>query len=245
MFDRDCVVRISQLSKFFVRNGQHTLYRLLKGKLVGNNADSQSFAALNDINIEIMRGEKVGLIGNNGAGKSSLLKVIAGLYAPSSGEIRVTGEVTLLSGLGIGMLDELSVEENIFLYSAICGLERKKTKKNLQEIIEWAELQGFERAKLKTLSTGMNTRLAFSITRHIESDIVLMDEALSAGDKTFRKKCEGVFENYRNNDRTFVFASHDLEFVKKFCTRTLWLQKGQQLALGDTDLVLQRYSEAK
>jgi ABC-type polysaccharide/polyol phosphate transport system ATPase subunit len=245
MFDRDCVVRISQLSKFFERNGQHTLYRLLKGKLVGNNADSQSFAALNDINIEIMRGEKVGLIGNNGAGKSSLLKVIAGLYAASSGEIRVTGEVTLLSGLGIGMLDELSVEENIFLYSAICGLERKKTKKNLQEIIEWAELQGFERAKLKTLSTGMNTRLAFSITRHIESDIVLMDEALSAGDKTFRKKCEGVFENYRNNDRTFVFASHDLEFVKKFCTRTLWLQKGQQLAFGDTDLVLQRYSEAK
>ena len=125
------------------------------------------------------------------------------------------------------------------------ALERKKTKKNLQEIIEWAELQGFERAKLKTLSTGMNTRLAFSITRHIESDIVLMDEALSAGDKNFRKKCEDVFENYKNNDRTFVFASHDLEFVKKFCTRTLWLQKGRQLAFGDTDLVLQRYSEAK
>src|SRR5688572_19116234 len=118
MFDRDCVVRISHLSKFFPLNGHRTLYRLLKGGLVGNNADSQSFAALNDINIEIMRGEKVGLIGNNGAGKSSLLKLIAGLHAPSMGEVSVNGELSLLSGLGTGMLDELSVEENVFLYGA-------------------------------------------------------------------------------------------------------------------------------
>jgi ABC-type polysaccharide/polyol phosphate transport system ATPase subunit len=245
MFDRACVVRISHVSKFFALNGRHTLYRLLHGRLVGNNADSQSFAALNDINIEIMKGEKVGLIGNNGAGKSSLLKIIAGLYALSNGEIRVTGEVTLLSGLGTGMLDELSVEENIFLYGAICGLERRKTKENLQEIIEWAELQGFERAKLKTLSTGMHTRLAFSVTRHIESDIILMDEALSAGDRTFKKKCEDVCESYKHNSRTFLFASHDIEFVKNFCSKTIWLHKGQQMAFGDTDLVLREYNGAK
>ncbi|TMA95557.1 MAG: ABC transporter ATP-binding protein [Deltaproteobacteria bacterium] len=245
-FDPDCVVRISHLGKFFPLNGHYgSLYRLIKGKLLGNNSDSQTFAALKDINIEIRRGEKVGLIGNNGAGKSSLLKLIAGLYLPSNGELYVNGDVTFLAGLGLGMVDELSVEENIYLYGAIFGLEREKIKQSLDEIIEWAELQDFVRAKLKTLSTGMRTRLAFSTTRHIEADIVLMDEALSAGDRNFKKKCEDVFESYKNNSRTFLFASHDIEFVKKFCSKTLWLHKGEQMAFGDTDLVLQEYNGAK
>jgi ABC-type polysaccharide/polyol phosphate transport system ATPase subunit len=247
-FDDDCVVRISHLGKVFPLDGHYrTFYRLIKGGLLGtqSNSNSHSFAALNDINIEIMRGEKIGLIGNNGAGKSSLLRLIAGLYLQSKGELWVNGEVAFLAGLGVGMVDELSVEENIYLYGAIFGLERKKIKESLQEIIEWAELEEFARAKLKTLSTGMRTRLAFSTTRYIESDVVLMDEALSAGDRTFRKKCEDVFESYRNNDRTFLFASHDIEFVRRFCTKTLWLHHGQQMAFGDTELVLQNYQGGK
>ena len=222
-----------------------TFYRLVKGGLLRTQSASHTLAALKDINVEIMRGEKVGLMCNHGAGKSSLLRLIAGLYLPSQGELYVKGDVTFLAGLGLGMIDELSVEENIYLYGAIFGLERRKIKESLQEIIEWAELQDFVEAKLKTLSTGMRTRVAFSTTRYIEADIVLMDEALSAGDRNFRKKCEDVFENYKNNDRTFLFASHDIEFVRKFCTKTLWLHHGQQMAFGDTDLVLQEYNGAK
>jgi ABC-type polysaccharide/polyol phosphate transport system ATPase subunit len=245
-FDHDCVVRTSHLGKFFPLDGYYrTIYRLIKGGLLRTQSASHTFAALKDINIEIMRGEKVGLIGNNGAGKSSLLRLIAGLYLPSQGELYVNGDVTFLAGLGLGMVDELSVEENIYLYGAIFGLERRKIKESLQEIIEWAELQDFVEATLKTLSTGMRTRLAFSTTRYIEADLVLMDEALSAGDRNFRKKCEDVFESYKNNNRTFLFASHDIEFVKRFCTKTLWLHKGQQMAFGDTDLVLQEYNGAK
>jgi ABC-type polysaccharide/polyol phosphate transport system ATPase subunit len=246
MFDRDCVIKTSRLSKGFSRAGHYrTLFRLLKGTLVGDHVPVDGFSALRDINIEIRQGDKVGLIGNNGAGKSSLLRLIAGLYLPSEGEIVVKGQVTLLAALGMGMIDELSVEENIFLYGAICGLDRKVIAVNLQEIIQWAELENFATAKLKTLSTGMRARLAFSTTRHITADIMLMDEVLTAGDRNFKQKCQDVFDSYKNNDRTFIFASHDIEFVKNICTKTLWLDKGQQMAFGDTDLVLQQYNGAK
>ena len=244
--EQDRAVTIRHLEKVFPVNGNYrTLYRLIKGNLLGTETDSRAFTALHDINLEIMKGEKVGLIGNNGAGKSSLLRLIAGLYLPSKGELRVDGEVTFLAGLGLGMVDELSVEDNIYLYGAIFGLERKKIKESLQEIIDWAELQEFTRSRLTTLSTGMKTRLAFSTTRYIDADVVLMDEALSAGDHTFRKKCEDVFESYRNNNRTFLFASHDMEFVRKFCTKALWLHHGKQMAFGDTETVLDRYQEEK
>jgi ABC-2 type transport system ATP-binding protein len=213
----------------------------MKRQLVGNDADARTATVLTDISLEIRRGEKVGVIGNNGAGKSTLLRLIAGLYVPSKGELHVNGDVTFLAGLGLGMVDDLTVEENIYLYGAIFGLQRRKIKHVLRDILEWAELQDFVTAKLKTLSTGMRTRLAFSTTRYIDSDIVLMDEALSAGDRTFKKKCEDVFESYKTNNRTFLLASHDIEFVKRFCAKTLWLHKGRQIAFGDTVPVLEKY----
>ena len=202
---------------------------------------NESLMALRDINIDICRGDKVGVIGNNGAGKSSLLRLIAGLYAPTEGEMIVNGQVTLLTALGMGMIDELTVEENIFLYGAICGLDRKLIKANLQEIIDWAEVEGFAKAKLKTLSSGMRARVAFSTIRHVTAEITLMDEVLNAGDKNFRQKCRNVFEAYKNDSRTIIFASHDIEFVRNVCTKALWLEKGQQKAFGDTESVVKQY----
>jgi lipopolysaccharide transport system ATP-binding protein len=246
MFDPDCVIKTSRLTKAFRRTRQYrTLFRLLKGTLARVEVTADSFLALRDINIDIRRGDKVAVIGNNGAGKSSLLRLIAGLYAPTDGAIFVTGRVTLLTSLGMGMLDELTVEENIFLYGAICGVERKVIKANLQEIIQWAELEGFTKAKLKTLSTGMRARVAFSTTRHITSDITLMDEVLSAGDKNFRQKCKDVFDSYRTDGRTFIFASHDMDFVRSVCKKALWLDKGQQKAFGDTESVLRQYMQTE
>jgi homopolymeric O-antigen transport system ATP-binding protein len=243
MSDRDLVIKTSRMSKMFVRAGHHTLFRLLKGSFGKLRMPADSFTALRDINVEIRRGDRVGLIGNNGAGKSSFLKLVAGLQSPTGGEIIVKGTTALLTSLGMGMIDELTVEENVFLYGAICGLDRKVIKANLQEIIEWAELEGFIKAKLRTLSTGMRARLAFSTTRHITADILLLDEVLSAGDKDFRKKSQRVFETYKgHNNRTFVFASHDTDFVRNVCTKALWLEKGQQKAFGDAESVLREYA---
>ena len=236
------IIKTTNLSKAYSRlKSYRTLFRMLKGTFLRDAAPTNGFQALQDLTFEIRRGDKVGLIGNNGAGKSSLLRLIAGLSLPTSGELQVRGQVTLLATLGMGMVDELSLEENVFLYGAICGVDRPVIKANLREIIEWAELQEFAAAKLKTLSTGMRARLAFSTTRHIATEITLMDEVLSAGDRNFRAKCRAVFDDYKNTDRTFIFASHDIDFVRAICDKTLWLDRGCQKAFGDTDSVLDQY----
>ena len=244
MFDA-WVIKTNNLSKGFSRaNSYRTLFRMLKGTLLGEAATTNGYRALQGITFEIQPGDKVGLIGNNGAGKSSLLRIIAGLSLPSDGELQVRGQVTLLAALGMGMVDELSLEENVLLYGAICGVDRDIINANLREIIEWAELQEFTASKLKTLSTGMRARLAFSTTRHIATDITLMDEVLTAGDRNFRDKCKAVFDDYKSTDRTFIFASHDTDFVKNVCNKTLWLDRGEQKAFGATDTVLAQYLAA-
>ncbi|HET7755141.1 MAG TPA: ATP-binding cassette domain-containing protein, partial [Anaeromyxobacteraceae bacterium] len=150
---------------------------------------------VSDASIHIDRGEMVFLVGRNGAGKTTLLRTIAGLYLPSAGTVGAAGDIALVTGLGIGMLDELSVEDNLYLYGAINGMTRDIVRERLPEIIDWAELGEFRTAKLKTLSTGMRSRLAFSAVRHVEAEIYLFDEVLSAGDRHFREKCERVFED--------------------------------------------------
>lgn len=239
-------VRTFNLCKTFsVDYNYMTMFRALKTKLSGNGFNSKTFYALNDINIEIMKGEKIAIIGNNGSGKTTLLKVLAGLHKPNNGQVKVNGDITLLASLGIGMVDELSVKENIFLYGTIYGLERKKIKGKFHEIIEWAELQDFVEAKFGTLSSGMRSRLGFSIMRHFEVDIFLLDEVLSAGDKNFKEKCREFFNNSKDNGKTFLITTHDLGFIEVFCNKALWLHKGKQMAFGDTANVLKQYLESK
>lgn len=228
---------------FSVDAARPSTFTAMKKIIHSNGNYTHTFYALKDISLKIERGEYVGLIGNNGAGKTTLLKIISGLHKPDKGKISINGELNFLAGFGIGMVDELSVSENIFLYGAVYGLDRNYLKQKFDEIIEWAELQNFVEAKLKTLSTGMRTRLAFSITRYIEADIFLLDEALSAGDKSFREKCEKVFDDYKLRGKTFIISTHNLQFVKKFCTKTLWLHKGEQMDYGETDGVLDNYNQ--
>jgi ABC-type polysaccharide/polyol phosphate transport system ATPase subunit len=220
---------------------RESMFKALRNRVIGGGSHSTFVEALRDINIEIGKGEKVGLIGGNGGGKSTLLKLIAKLYLPTRGQLSINGRVNLLSGLGVGMVDELSVEQNVFLYGAIYGLDRDAVRENLDEMLEWADLEEFRGAKLRTLSSGMRSRLAFSITRYFSSDINLFDEALSAGDQGFKEKCESVFESYRNGEKTFIFATHSIPFVRKFCSRALWLHRGKQMAFGDVEAVLQEY----
>lgn len=234
------IIRAQELGKTFPHNtAPLTLFRQMER--VARRVPEQRLHALDDLNFEIVRGEWVGIVGNNGAGKTTLLKLIAGLYRPSCGALAVNGSATLLSGLGIGMLNELTVRENIFLYGALYGIPRAQLARQFDEIIAWAELQEFVYAKFQALSTGMRARLAFSVARYAESAIHLQDEALTAGDKDFADKCYAYYDAARARDRTFLIAAHDLNFIEKFCGRTLWLAKGKQIAFGETAAVLAQY----
>ena len=238
-------IQIRNVSKVFsTERRQPTFFSLLKHLLHQKVARPNFFLALKHVDFEIQQGEKVGLIGNNGSGKSTLLKIISRLYRPDEGSVQTNGEMLLLTGLGTGMLDELSLEENIILYGSMYGLDRTAIQAVIPEILEWAELKRFARAKLKTLSSGMRSRLAFSATRHLKADILLLDEALTAGDKNFQSKCQATFDDYKKTARTFLVATHDLGFVERFCSKTIWLHMGHLMAFDDSDRVLQEYNDA-
>jgi ABC-type polysaccharide/polyol phosphate transport system ATPase subunit len=153
--------------------------------------------------------------------------------------------MVLLTSLGVGMMDDVSVLENTLLYGALYGVEPRRMQLAFDDITEWAGMTGYEDAKLKTLSSGMRARLAFSIVRHIATDLFLIDEALSAGDVSFRVRCRAFFDEPQNRDRTFIVATHDMDFVRSFCTSALWLDQGRIMASGDSRIVAARYEEAQ
>jgi homopolymeric O-antigen transport system ATP-binding protein len=223
---------------------RRTLFRLLRRS---DPADpgSQRVMALQDISLAVARGEKIGVIGNNAAGKTTFLKLLAGLLRPTRGEVRVRGERVLVTALGTGMLEELSIEDNVVLYGSFYGMDRKRMRGLLPEILEWAELVGSERVELRTLSSGTHARLAFAVIRHIETEVFLLDEALSAGDVSFRAKCQEFFVGPRNQERTFIVATHDMSFVTSFCSKALWLHRGRLLDFGPSDPVVEAYLAAQ
>ena len=224
------------------RRGQ-TLFQLAR-RLASRADPVDRFTALRDVTFDVHSGDRIGVIGDNGAGKTTLLKTVAGLYAPDSGSVEVYGSLTLLSGLGIGMIEDLTVAENIALYGAIYGVDPRTLRDVQNDILEWAELDEFANAKLKRLSTGMKARLAFSTTRHVNADVHLLDEALTAGDRRFQLKCEQVFDDYVVQGKTFVVATHDHAFVRRVCTHAVWLHKSRQVAFGDPDDLVARYLDS-
>ena len=241
----DPVIRLEDVSKAFSGLKLRRMIRLLRRYMSSNGSGSERSFSLRGINLDVKRGDKIALVGNNGSGKTTLLKLIAGLYLPTEGRIEVDGRVLLLRGVGTGMVDELSVAENVFLYGVIYGMERSRIQEKFAEVLEWAELTEFASAELRTLSSGMRARLAFSLTRHFDTDVFLLDEAFAVGDKDFREKYEEVFRNQKNGDRTYLIATHDLDFARLFCAKTIWLHRGRLMAFGETEAVLQRYEAPK
>lgn len=238
-----CAIQILNVSKVFSSERRRpSFYAFLQRLLGQKRVRPEAFHALKHIDFEVQQGEKIGLIGDNGSGKTTLLKLISGLYKPDEGKVQINGEMLLMSGLGTGMLEELSLVENLMLFGSIYGVDRTAMKAAIPEMLQWADLEEFASAKLKTLSSGMRSRLGFSAIRHIEADIFLLDEALTAGDKNFKAKCQAVFDAYQTSARTFLVATHDLAFVKRFCSKTLWLQKGRQMAFDHTEQVVAEYN---
>lgn len=199
------------------------------------------FVALEDINFSIMRGETFGIIGENGAGKSTLLKIIAKTLRPTSGELRVFGRSAALLELGAGFNPELTGEENIYLNAFLMGVSKDEIDKKKHEIIDFSELGGFIQRPVKTYSSGMHVRLAFSIATCIDPEILIIDEALSVGDEHFQKKCADRMMGFRKSGKTIIFCSHSMYMVQELCQKAIWLHKGKTEALGDTGTVISLY----
>ncbi len=203
----------------------------------------REFWAVNDVSFSLEKGDLCGIVGSNGAGKSTLLKVITGIMVPTKGYARVKGDVAALLELGSGFDGDLTVKENTYLRGAMLGYTRAFMNEKYQEIIAFAELEEFEDRPLKQLSSGMKSRLGFSIACLVNPDILILDEVLSVGDGAFRKKSEGKMIEILNGGATTILVSHSLDQVRRMCNKVLWLDKGKQIAFGETKEVCDRYEE--
>jgi ABC-2 type transport system ATP-binding protein len=182
-------------------------------------------------------------VGRNGSGKSTMLKLLAGIYSPDAGHIEINGKLTPFIELGVGFNPELTGRENVFLNGALLGFDRKQMEAMYDEIVEFAELEKFMDQKLKNYSSGMQVRLAFSIAIRANTDVLLLDEVLAVGDEAFQRKCYQYFANLKKHKRTVVFVSHDMDAVKNFCDKALLIHKGEIVKVGESTKVATEYSK--
>ena len=201
----------------------------------------EKFHVLEDIDIEVKRGEFIGIVGRNGSGKSTLLKIIGGIYQPTNGKVMVNGTLTPFIELGIGFNPELTGRENVFMNGAILGLTHKEVVQKYDEIVAFAELKKFMDQKLKNYSSGMQVRLAFSIAIQAHNDILLIDEVLAVGDAAFQRKCYEIFKDIRQSNKTVIFVSHDMGAIKEYCDRAVMIEDGKIVSQGDPNIVANDY----
>lgn len=210
-------------------------------KLAKHQLMMQKFSALQDINLEIQRGESVALIGVNGSGKSTLLKVIAGVLHPTTGSVQVNGSIAPMIELGAGFDPELTARENIFLNGAVLGHDRKFMEAHFDSIIDFAELWDFVDVPVKNYSSGMVARLGFAIATEIKADVLIVDEVLSVGDFRFQEKCKKRIGEMMEGGTTLLFVSHNTEQVRQLCNKAVWIKKGKVHMIGDVDEVCACY----
>lgn len=215
---------------------------LLK-RLRGSSTHKTDFWALRDVSFEVEHGESLGIIGHNGAGKSTVLKLLSNISAPTRGQITIDGRISALLEVGSGFHPELTGRENIFLSGSILGMRRAEITKKLESIVEFAGVRPFIDLPVKRYSSGMYVRLGFSIAAHLDPDILLLDEVLAVGDRAFQEKCKDRIAEMHRQGTTMVFISHDLKAVRSICQRVLLLQRGELMAEGPADDVIRKYTE--
>ena len=204
---------------------------------------SEEFVALKDINVKIKKGETVGLIGVNGSGKSTLLKLMTKIIYPTTGKVITHGKLTSLLELGAGFHQDFTGKENIYFNAAIFGLTKEEIDKRLEDIIEFSELGEFIDNPVRTYSSGMYMRLAFSIAINVDAEILLIDEILAVGDQHFQEKCFKKLEELKNSDKTIVIVSHSLEQIENLCTRAIWIYEGKVAMDATPKEVIPKYLE--
>ena len=203
----------------------------------------KEFTAVKNVSFSLEEGELLGIVGSNGAGKSTLLNVISGIMRPTTGTMAVKGNIASLLELGTGFDGDLTVRENTFLRGAMLGYTREFMNRTYDSIIEFAELREFEDRLFSHLSSGMKSRLAFSIACLVHPEILILDEVLSVGDGAFRKKSEAKMLEIIGGGATTLLVSHSLDQIRRMATKVLWLDKGQQIAFGETKEICDRYAE--
>lgn len=203
----------------------------------------EKFMAVDGVSFELFQGDMLGIIGRNGAGKSTLLKVVTKIMCPSKGEVEVKGKISALLELGSGFDGELNLKENAFLRGAMLGYTREFMEKKYPEILAFSELEEFERLPFKQLSSGMKSRIAFSIASMVEPEILILDEVLSVGDGAFREKSEEKMREIIKNGKVTILVSHSISQIKRMCNKVLWLEKGKQIAFGESAEVCERYEK--
>lgn len=201
----------------------------------------KEFWAVNGVTFSLEKGDMLGIIGANGAGKSTLLKAVSGIMEPTKGWLKREGTIAALLELGSGFDGDLTVKENTYLRGAMLGYTRAFMEETYQQIIDFAELQEFEDRPFKQLSSGMKSRLAFSIASLVRPDILILDEVLSVGDGAFRKKSESKMREIIDGGATTILVSHSLQQVREMCNKVLWLHRGKQIDFGETEPICDRY----
>lgn len=225
-------------------------YRLVNDKLMSLKAYAvaaakkqlkfKEFWVFKDISFEVEKGDVVGIIGRNGAGKSTLLKIISGVLSPTKGSVEVSGNIVPMLELGSGFDFDLSGRENIFLNGSILGYSKKYIQDKFDDIVEFSELGEFIDSPVRTYSSGMYMRLAFSVAINVDAEILLIDEILAVGDAHFQEKCFSKLEELKNSNKTIVIVSHSLQSVKKLCTRFVWIHEGK-IKMDGNEKVIDEY----
>ena len=251
-------IRAQGLSKRFKSGARHPqramheiVERVVRAPLRGfrstngsDSTDSDGFWALRDVSFDVQRGEVVGVLGANGAGKSVLLKILSRVTAPTAGRAEVCGHVAALLEIGAGFHPDLSGRHNVYFNGTILGMPREQVRRRFDEIVAFSEIAPFIDTPVKLYSSGMRMRLAFSVAIHLEPDILMIDEALGVGDASFRAKCRRTIEKFVAHGCTVLLVSHDAAVVAELCTRAILLDGGHLVADGSPSAILERHREA-
>ena len=237
---RENAIEVKNMTKKF--NVYYDKANTLKEKLMfWTRGNKEVRTVLKDINIEIKKGETVALVGVNGSGKSTLLKLMTKIIYPTKGIVETKGKLTSLLELGAGFHPDFSGRENIYFNASIFGLSKKEIDKRLNSIIEFSELGEFIDNPVRTYSSGMYMRLAFSVAINVDADILLIDEILAVGDQHFQDKCFKKLEELRDSDKTIVIVTHSLDSIKKLCNRAIWIYNVEVKMDGKCDKVIEQY----
>ena len=237
------MIRLQNISVRYrlIRERRSTFQAHAINYLKGKRIEIETLRALKEISLEIPEGESLGIIGHNGAGKSTLLKVISGVIKPVEGDIEVRGRIAPLIELTAGFDPELTGRENIYLNAAILGFSRKEIESKIDRIVEFSELQEFVDSPLKNYSSGMVSRLGFSIATEVDPDILIIDEVLAVGDASFKRKSIERILEFRNNGITIIFVSHSMEEIRSLCSKVSWLDHGSIKMTGEPGTVIAAY----
>ena len=238
-------IELVNVSKIYRRYGGRQVSTLksalLQRSIVRDLQPSETFPALTDLSFTVPKGSTYGVIGRNGSGKSTALKLVAGITKPTSGTVSVRGRISALIELGAGFHPEISGRENVFINGIMLGLTKREVQERFDEIVDFAELREFIDAPVKTYSSGMYMRLGFAVAIHVNPDVLLVDEVLAVGDEGFTHKCLDKFAEFKRSNKTILLVTHSLNLVERFCDEALWLDAGRGMRRGDPKRVVGAY----